>query len=175
MILFGRRPPITVAWGNAPGLAPRAYIFWSKAIFTRRRGYDEDGLRPNDSSRPCCATGAQNRFRLNSAVSDLLAAPGRRGRAGQVTNAPFGGFAPGAHERFAGAADYLGPKQKADFERRKPAPRRRRSKAGREDGTHRACANGVHAAQRPPAARAQPRLERASRIRPNAPPVRCAE
>ncbi len=34
-ILFGRRPPITVAWGNAPGLTPRASLFWPKAIFMR--------------------------------------------------------------------------------------------------------------------------------------------
>ncbi len=26
MILFGRRPPITVAWDNAPGLAPRMHV-----------------------------------------------------------------------------------------------------------------------------------------------------
>jgi hypothetical protein len=26
MSLFGRRPPITVAWGNAPGLAPRIHL-----------------------------------------------------------------------------------------------------------------------------------------------------
>ncbi len=35
LILFGRRPPLTVGWGNAPGLAPRASLFWPKAPFMR--------------------------------------------------------------------------------------------------------------------------------------------
>jgi hypothetical protein len=32
--LFGQRPFLTVAWGNAPGNQPLSEDFWPKAIFT---------------------------------------------------------------------------------------------------------------------------------------------
>ncbi len=35
LIRFGRRPPFTVAWGNASGRAPRVCLCWPKAIFMR--------------------------------------------------------------------------------------------------------------------------------------------
>ena len=50
---FGRRPFITVAWGDAPGRWVQPSCFWPKAILTSAvmpKILGEYGLRPNNSN-----------------------------------------------------------------------------------------------------------------------------